>query len=222
MSKNYMYFVTLIGLICAYFIVHLFFFTNLSTRTVQSDVVQGVLIGFGLAVVSSYIFARTISTKINGWVSIFGLGRPGNGMFLRAAHIQLFAGPVVVPEEAMYWWTNTDGAGHALNGEQRYIMHFPTGGFPPNKAFWSITMGDAKNHFVPNPINRYSMTDRSKLVANPDGSVDIYIQNTAPTEHQANWLPAPTDNFILWLRVYLPGQAILDGKWEVPPVVKIT
>ena len=85
-------------------------------------------------------------------------------------------------------------------------MHFPAGQLPPNNAFWSLTMGDAKNHFVPNPLNRYSVSDRSGLVPNADGSVDIYIQNAAPAGHESNWLPAPSGNFILWLRVYLPGQ----------------
>ena len=115
------------------------------------------------------------------------------------------SGPINVPQEAMYWTTNEDGAGQQLSGQHDYIMHFPPGGLPPNNAFWSLTMGDAKNHFVPNPINRYSVSDRSGLVPNADGSVDIYIQNTAPAGHESNWLPAPTGNFILWLRVYLPG-----------------
>jgi hypothetical protein len=215
-----MYFIAFVGVVCAYFIIRLFFFADLSTRTMQSDIVQGILIGFGLAVVSSYVYAQAIATKINGWVSIFGLGVPGNNMFLRAAHIQLFAGPVVVPEEAMYWWTNTDGVGQALSGKQNYRLHFQPGGLPPNNAFWSITMGDAKNHYVPNPINRYSVTDRTGLVPNADGSVDIYIQNAAPAGHESNWLPAPTGNFILWLRVYLPGQAIIDRTYTVPPLVK--
>jgi hypothetical protein len=34
-------------------------------------------------------------------------------------------------------------------------------------------------------------------------------------------LPAPSGKFILWLRVYIPGEAILDGKYEVPPVVEV-
>ena len=54
-------------------------------------------------------------------------------------------------------------------------------------------MGDARNRFVANPIKRYSVSDRSGLLSNADGSVDIYIQNTAPAGHQSNWLPAPTD-----------------------------
>jgi len=120
----------------------------------------------------------------------------------------------------MYWTTRKDGAGHALSGAHEYTLHFAAGRLPPNSAFWSLTMGDAGNRFVPNPINRYSVSDRSGLVPNADGSVDIHIQHAVPTGHESNWLPAPTGNFILWLRVYLPGQAVLDGEYKVPPVVQ--
>jgi hypothetical protein len=82
-------------------------------------------------------------------------------------------------------------------------------------------MGDAKNHYVANPIDRYHVRDRSGLAPNPDGSVDIYIQPSAPTGHESNWLPAPPGNFILWLRVYIPGAAILDGTYTVPPIVRV-
>jgi hypothetical protein len=183
--------------------------------------VQGVLIGIGLAFVTAQIYARIKATKVNGWITIFGCGMPGNGMLFRAACAQIFPGPVNVPQEAMYWTTSGDGAGRTLSGRHDYIVHFPPGGLPLNDAFWSLTMGDAKNRFVANPINRYSVSDRSGLVPNADGSVDIYIQNAAPAGHESNWLPAPTGNFILWLRVYVPRQAILDGKYKVPPVVKV-
>jgi len=218
MSRTSSYLAAVTGTICGYFFVNLFFVSH--SRTVRSDVVQGILIGVGLAFVTANIFARIKATKINGWITMFGCGVPGNGMLLRAAHAQLFPGPVNVPQEAMYWWTNADGAGHTLSGHHDYIMHFPSGGLPPNDAFWSLTMGNAKNRFVPNPLNRYSVSDHSGLEQNPDGSVDIYIQNTVPTGDESNWLPAPTGHFILWLRVYVPGQAILDGKYTVPPVVK--
>ena len=209
--------------ICGFFFINSFvlghFFT--SSRTLRSDVVQGILIGFALAFVISQIYARIKSTKVNGWISMFGLGDPGNGMLLRAAHAQLFPGPVNVPQEAMYWTTSGDGAGHTLSGKHDYIIHFPPGGLPPNNAFWSLTMGDAKNRFVPNPLNRYSVSDRSGLVPNADGSVDIYLQNAAPAGHESNWLPAPSGKFILWLRVYIPGAAILNGEYTVPPIVEV-
>jgi hypothetical protein len=212
------------GAICGFFFIYSFvlghFFTG--SRTLRNDVVQGILIGFALAFVTAQIYARIKATKVNGWITMFGLGQPGNGMLLRAAHAQLFPGPVNVPQEAMYWTTSGDGAGHTLSGAHDYIMHFPPGGLPPNNAFWSLTMGDAQNHFVANPINRYSVSDRSGLVPNTDGSVDIYLQNTAPAGHKSNWLPAPSGRFILWLRVYLPGTAILDGEYKVPPVVEVS
>jgi len=120
----------------------------------------------------------------------------------------------------MYWTTDADGSGHALSGQHDYVMHFPPAGLPPHDAFWSLTMGDAKNRFVANPIGRYSVGDRSGLVPSADGSVDIYIQNAAPAGHESNWLPAPAGRFILWLRVYVPGAAILRGTYTVPPVVE--
>lgn len=221
MNRTTTYLATLVGGVCVYFIVRLFFFIDLSSRTVQSDVIQGILTGAGLAFVSAQAYARVRATKVNGWITMFGLGLPGNGMLLRAAHAQLFPGPVNVPQEAMYWWTNTDGASHALSGGHDYVMHFPAGQLPPNHAFWSITMGDARNRFVANPLKRYSVGDRSVLAQNPDGSVDIFIQNAAPAGNDSNWLPAPAGQFILWLRVYIPGEAILQGKYTVPPVAQV-
>jgi hypothetical protein len=219
MSKITSYLAALVGAVCVYFITRLIFFPQ--PRIVRNDIIQGVLIGFGLAFVSAQIYAHIKATRVNGWISMFGLGQPGNGMLLRAAHAQFFPGPVNVPQEAMYWWTNVDGAGHTLSGTRAYTLHFPPGGLPPNQAFWSITMGDAHNHFVANPLNRYSVSDRSGLMPNADGSVDIYLQNSAPAGHASNWLPAPAGSFILWLRVYIPGQAILDGRYQVPPVVEV-
>jgi hypothetical protein len=207
------------GGICIFFFIHAFFFSH-TARTVKNDLVQGILIGFALAFVTAQIYARLKTTKVNGWITMFGLGLPGNGMLLRAAHAQLFPGPVNVPEEAMYWWTNSDGAGRILNGQHEYTIHFLPGGLPPHDAFWSLTMGDAHNRFVVNPIDRYSVSDRTDLAPNADGSVDIYIQKAAPAGNETNWLPAPAGNFILWLRVYLPGQAILEGEYKVPPVIK--
>jgi hypothetical protein len=219
MSKTYTYLTILIGAVCVYFITRIIFFPR--PRILSSDLIQGALIGFGLAFVSAQIYARIKAKKVNGWITMYGLGDPRNGMFLRATHAQLFLGPVNTSQEAMYWWTNSDGTGRALSGVHDYVLHFPPGGLPPNNAFWSITMGDARNHFVANPLNRYCVSDRSGLVPNADGSVDIYIQKDAPAGHESNWLPAPTGNFILWLRVYIPGDAILQGKYTVPPVVEV-
>lgn len=209
----------LIGVICGFAAIRSFFF--IQARSVSTDVIQGILVGAGLALVTAHIVAKIKVSKVNGWMTMFGCGVPGNGMLQRAASTHAFLGPVNVPQEAMYWTTSVDGANHALSGERRYVMHFPPDGLPPNRAFWSLTMGDARNRFVANAISRYSVGDRSGLVPNADGSVDIYIQNTAPAGWESNWLPAPAGRFILWLRAYMPGEEILNRRYTVPPVLEV-
>ena len=118
-------------------------------------------------------------------MALSGPGVPGNGMFLRAAHAWAFPGPITVPQEAVYWRSNSDGAGHALDGRQDYVLHFPAGQLPPTEAFWSLTMGDGRNHYVPNALNRYHVGDRSGLLENTDGSVDIYLDDDGHLAHDA-------------------------------------
>jgi len=86
---------------------------------------------------------------------MYGCGEPSNGILLRGVCAVTFSGPINIPQEAMYWTTKVDGTGQKLSGEYDYLLHFPAGGLPPNNTFWSLTMGDAKNHFVSNPVNRY-------------------------------------------------------------------
>ncbi len=196
-------------------------FAFLWRRNIVSDIVQGIIVGGILAFITFQIITNTYITRVNGWTTMLGCGEPSNGILFRGACAQTFAGPINVPQEAMYWHTNVDASGQKLSGSHDYVLHFPAGQLPPNNAFWSLTMSDIKNKFVANQINRYSVGDRSGLVQNPDGSTDIYIQNTSPVGHESNWLPAPAGDFILYLRVYLPGQLILDGEYKVPPIVEV-
>jgi len=189
-------------------------------RTPFTDIVQGILVGAALAIITFYVIAHSCVTRVNGWTTMYGCGEPENSILQRGACSAIFRGPINVPQEAMYWTTRTDGAGRRLSGRHGYVLHFPPGRLPPNHAFWSLTMADVRNRFVPNPISRYSVSDRSGLTPNPDGSVDIYIQHDPPAAHTSNWLPAPSGRFLLWLRVYLPGPTILNGEYRVPPVVE--
>ena len=86
-------------------------------------------------------------------------------------------------------------------------------------------MYDENYFFVANPLNRYSISARQDLKRNPDGSVDIHLQNASPgADRESNWLPAPTGKFILMMRLYWPREAdpsILDGSWVIPPARKV-
>jgi len=218
-ERTYAFFTALIAVVCGWVVIRWSF--SPTSLTLRNAVVQGVLVGWGLAVVTVEILARTKATRINRWITIYGCGEPGSGMFLRAACTRIFLGPVNSPQEAMYWKTQVDVAGHMLSGIHNYILHFPPGGLPPVGAFWSLTMADTKERFVANLLNRYCVGDRSGLAPNADGSVDIYLQHAAPAGHDSNWLPAPEGKFRLWLRAYMPGAAILDGDYKVPPIVKV-
>lgn len=193
---------------------------TLGQRNFFTDIVQGIITGCVLAFITFKIIAHAYVVRVDGWTTMFGCGEPSNSILLRGACASEFPGPINVSQEAIYWTTKVDGTGKKLSGRHDYILHFPARGLPPNNAFWSLTMADAHQGFVPNPINRYSVSDRTGLQQNADGSVDIHIQNTAPADHESNWLPAPSGAFILWLRVYLPGQSVLDGTYKVPPVVE--
>lgn len=55
-------------------------------------------------------------------------------------------------------------------------MHFKKGELPPVHGFWSLTMYDADYFFVPNALNRHTLSQRNDPKVNPDGSVDLHIQ----------------------------------------------
>jgi hypothetical protein len=119
MSRTLSYFAALIGAVCVYLIIQLFF--SIHVRTVGNDVIEGFLIGFGAGVCLGPRVCEDQGREVNGWITMFGLGKPGNGMFPREVHAQLFPGPVNVPEEAMYWWANADGAGRTLSGRHDHV-----------------------------------------------------------------------------------------------------
>lgn len=193
-------------------------------RTILTDLVQGIIVGAVLAFITANLLVNAevnvIQTTVNGWRVTLKCDEFGTDILLQAACAK-YIPAANLPEEAVYWMTTVDGTGHTLNGQNDYKLYFPPGELPPNDAFWSLTMTDSQRLMVTNPLNRYDVSDRSGLVMNTDGSVDVYIQQTAPTGHESNWLPAPTGDFMLWLRVYQPGASILSGEYHVPPVVEV-
>jgi hypothetical protein len=199
---------------------------SMSKLKIIGVIVIGIIVGvvlasFGLGGTLIYIEAHTMESTVNGWSTTLDYGKWDGNILLRAAFSQVLPG-ANVPEEAVYWTTTVDSRGSRLNGTHTYILHFPAGGLPPNNAFWSLTMANVTNYMVNNPINRDNVGTYSDLVPNADGSVDIYIQNAPPSGNESNWLPAPSGNFKLWLRAYLPGPAILNGSYQVPPVEEVS
>jgi hypothetical protein len=125
------------------------------------------------------------------------------------------------PQETKYIYTDDDGAGQQLNGNNIYAITFAKGQTPPVKGFWSLTLYDEYHFFHPNPLNRYSLGTKNKtLKYDVDGALTLYAGAKSPGKDQeANWLPAPNGRFSLYLRAYWPDEAILDGQWQ-PPIIR--
>lgn len=161
----------------------------------------------------------------NGWTTVTQASTFGTN-YIERATVSLYGWVGNNILDAIYSYTDVDSTGADLIGTNQYTMHFAKNETPPVNGFWSITMYDTDLFFVPNDLNKYTVSPRDALVYNEDGSLDLYFQNASPgAALEANWLPAPTDQFILMLRMYWPlitPDDIANGTWLIPPVIKTT
>ena len=108
------------------------------------------------------------------------------------------------PQDAVYPLSQKDASGDEYNGaKHKYVMRFEKGQLPPAKAFWSLTMYDPDFFFVPNPINRYNLSQRDKLVANPTVRWTCTSRrNRRARTRKPTGCRRPKGKFILMLRLY--------------------
>ena len=125
--------------------------------------------------------------------------------------------------EAAYVMTFLDGDGQPLTGEHEYELQLSPP--PPVGAFWSVTMYALPEFYlVANEIDRYSVGDRTPgIITDADGGLTIRISRTRPSDPDAaaNWLPAPEGAFRPILRMYMPGEAVLNGTYSPTPITRL-
>jgi len=160
----------------------------------------------------------------NGWFFTTKAGLYGTNYLQRALITAIGLG-ANRPQDAVYPTSEGPDLVKKYSGAKKYVMRFEKGKLPPANGFWSLTMYDAQYFFVDNPLNRYTLSQRDALKANPDGSVDLYVQHESPgKDKESNWLPAPAGDFILMMRLYWPKEtapSLLDGSWKIPQVREI-
>lgn len=149
-----------------------------------------------------------------GWNYVLGLDNFGYNYPLRA----VVAGPYLGGQgekEAVYPIRYTDSEGKPLDGANDYVVKFS--GEPPNSAFWSLTIYDAKTKMlVENPLDRYKFgSDTPGIRKNKDGSFSVTVSPRKPAEG-TNWLPAPAGPFYAILRIYQPKPDVISGAWKLP------
>lgn len=123
--------------------------------------------------------------------------------------------------ETTYYYQDLDSDGDRLHGDSRYSVTFEASQIPPVRGFWSLTVYNKHHFFHPNDLDRFSLGTKNKdLTYASDGSLTLTVGGTAPTDPEllANWLPAPAEEFTVYLRAYWPDPTILDGSWAPPPV----
>ena len=149
------------------------------------------------------------------------MGVYGN-YYLKRALIAQFGLGANLPEDAIYPLNLADNEGKPLDGANRYTIHFDKGQTPPVDAFWSVTLYDKEGFQVPNSLSRFAVSSWMPFNTNPDGSLDLIVQNESPGQDmETNWLPAPKGEFNLTMRLYGPKSEALTGKWSPPPVTKV-
>jgi hypothetical protein len=165
----------------------------------------------------------TLARVANGWsMNTDTMGVYGNYYLKRAIVSQVGLG-ANLPEDAIYPLNLFDNTGKLLDGANKYTTHFDKGATPPVNAFWSITLYDSAGFQVANGLNRFAVSSYFPFKTNADGSLDLYFQNESPgKDKEANWLPAPRGAFNLTMRLYGPKSEALTGKWNPPPVTKVT
>ena len=152
-----------------------------------------------------------------------GFGRYGTDYRLRAVVSQIGLG-AFASSQTIFATTSTDHSRQPLSGSTAYVLHLPSA--PPVNEGWSLTVYTLQGFLIPNPIDRYEFSDTSSLTRNADGSVDIYLQSTQPTDpaEAQNWLPTGAGQGfeVMWrLLAPKPGQipGILDGSGWQPPAI---
>jgi hypothetical protein len=164
--------------------------------------------------------AKRAGTLVNGWQMLSApIGTYGTAYVRRAAVASLGLG-ANVPDDAVYPMATNDARGEPLDATRSYVIRFARDQLPPVRAFWSVTLYDDRQLFAENPIHRYALGDRDKLVIDADGSIAIRVQRESPgPAEESNWLPTPASGrFSLNLRLYWPKLQALDGTWAPPPI----
>ena len=172
-------------------------------------------------VVAPLFHFRNVGTALpTGWTTLVNGGAFGTDYLARTA---VAKSNVFVNRrhETAYYFLDVDADGVRLDGRQVYRITFPVGSLPPARGFWSLTVYDEHHSLPAGSTGRHSIGSRSTALAfAADGSLEITIgpASEAPTTATANHLAAPTGAFSLYLRLYWPETAAVDGTWSPPAV----
>ncbi|MBE7635929.1 DUF1214 domain-containing protein [Sneathiella sp. P13V-1] len=187
-------------------------------------IISGI-VGFrSVGTVLNYVFqsqdGSSTAVKNGPWKTYEGLATVDLHPMVKAmvAHIGLGA---LTSDEAIYWVSTDDDTAVALNSAEKYEVKFSATPLHEIGGFWSLSLYGDDHFFVENEAGINSLSERSGVQKNPDGSFSVIVSATKP-DAPANWLPAPkAGGFSLTLRYYIPKKVMIDAPASVSlPMIK--
>lgn len=120
-----------------------------------------------------------------------------------------------VGEGSQYMAAFVDIRSKPLDGAKNYKLHLPPN--IPVKQFWSVILYDNQTRSMLQTDQRWpaATSQNPKLLANVDGSVDVFFGPTPPIGKEDNWVQTvPGKGWNTILRLYGPLQPWFDKTWR--------
>ena len=129
-------------------------------ESVKQGLVRAELIG--MALLKQQFLSGDWAHIVHGWrYPPPEIGRYGDDFLLRAADQSMAGIMCNDPDEGVYLVNFNDADGEKYKAENRYRIHFDADNMPPVDSFWSLGMYGTDLNLVANPIDRYSIGDRT-------------------------------------------------------------
>ena len=136
-------------------------------------------------------------------------------LFFYAATVNTPAMAVAMPGiGSQYAASNFDADGQPFDGGKTYRLQVPAG--VPAKDFWSVLVYDTQTRSMLQTDQAFpSLSSAKGLVANPDGSTDLYFSSEQPTD-APNWVQTiPGKSWFTIFRLYGPLDPWFDKSWKL-------
>jgi hypothetical protein len=153
------------------------------------------------------------------WLKDNGAG----GRYLDARTLFFYAATVNTPAMVLkmvgagsqYAITTQDSDGNVFDGAKTYKLNIPAN--VPAKDFWSVVIYDPQTRSELQTSNPFPSknSETGDMVANADGSIDIYFGPEAPKGKENNWIETvPKKSWFPILRLYGPLEPWFDKAWK--------
>ena len=121
----------------------------------------------------------------------------------------------IIGRGSQYAVNYADATGTPFDGAKNYRLKIPANA--PAKDFWSVVLYDPQTRSELQTSQPFPSKNnkRDKLIANADGSVDLYFGPKAPEGKEANWTQTvPGKGWFTLSRLYGPLEPWFDKTWR--------